>query len=39
VEQALKRLPELAQIKARRGKKAEEARASSTDPEAMLAAA
>jgi IS5 family transposase len=36
VEQALKRLPELAKIKAKQGKKAQEARASSTDPEATV---
>lgn len=36
VEAALARLPELAAIKARQGKKAEEARASTTDPEATV---
>lgn len=36
VEAALKRLPELAAIKAQRGKKADEARASTTDAEATI---
>jgi transposase len=36
IEAALKRLPELADIKKRQGKKADEARASTTDPEATV---